>query len=118
MQAKGQAIHLNLPHDVVINLDRDSFWINQFNSARTEMTPKVVDEEQVSEFVTIDRLQIGSSVFTAGTHAISFEPDGKNPYVLIHLIREFDDPSEDLNYFSVRLYPSSAEPQILPKQRV
>ncbi|MBI5155612.1 prepilin-type N-terminal cleavage/methylation domain-containing protein [Candidatus Poribacteria bacterium] len=117
-QARGRAINFNLPNQVTVDLDSESFWVDELNSTRTDYKAKVIPEEKVSEFVIIEQLQIGSSTFTSGIHAIVFEPDGTSPFVVVHMRREFDDPSQDENYYSVRMYPSSGEPQVLPKQRI
>ena len=116
--ARGFAINTNRPHNVVIDLDRQLFWIDSLNSARTETTPKITGEEALSEFVVIDQLRIDSNVYTDGVRTVAFRPEGGNPYVVILLRREFDDPSAGENYYSVRLTPASGEPQILSKQKL
>lgn len=118
MQGRNRAINLNLPQEVVVDLDRESMWVNQLNSTRTQTSPKVVPEERMADFVRIEELRINSTTFTSGEHVIAFEPAGGNPLVVLSLKREADDPARDENYFSVRLFPTSGEAQILENQRL
>lgn len=118
MQARNRAIHLNLPHQVVIDLDNDTMWIDQLNSTRTETTPKIIPEQGMVAGVEIAELLIQNTRVTTGRHALMFEPDGRNPFVVVLLRKEIDDPSVDANYYSVRLFPSSGEAQILANRRL
>ena len=118
VQARGRAIHLNAPHQAVIDLDANTVWVDQLNATFTERTPKVVPETAMSEFVLIDELQVGSDTFTSGIHTITFETDGGHPLVIMNLRREMDDATDDLNYYGLRLFPNSAEVQILAKTRL
>ncbi|MCB2154792.1 hypothetical protein KQI84_07880 [bacterium] len=116
--ARGFSINTNRRHSVVIDLDRQLFWIDALNAAGTDTIPKVVPEEAFAEFVVVDQLRIDSNVYTDGRRTIPFTPDGGNPYVVILLRREFDDPSADESFFSIRMESNSGEPQILPKRKL
>lgn len=118
IQARTNAIQLGLPHEVVFDLDNRTVWVDRFNIDFTEKAPKVVPETAMAEFVRIDRLRIGSQTHTSGVHRVLFEPDSRNPLVVVNLLREGDDPGDDANFYSVRLFPMSGEAQILPKRRV
>jgi len=118
VQGRSNAIHLNVPHQVVFDLDNSTVWIDRFNSDFSDMTPKVVAETPLAEFVLIDELRIGSATHTSGIHPVVFEPDSRNPLVVVQLRREGDDPDDDKSYYSVRLYPMSGEAQLLPRRRL
>ncbi|MDK2971236.1 MAG: hypothetical protein PWP23_991 [Candidatus Sumerlaeota bacterium] len=118
MQARNRAIHLNLPHQAVIDIDANTIWVNQLNSSKTETTPKVVPETSLGDFVRISSLKIGSSTFTSGTHTIAFETDGRNPLVIVNLYRLAGDPAAAQSFTAVRLYPSSGEVQVLDSTKL
>lgn len=118
IQARSNAIQLGLPHEVVFDLDNQTVWVDRFNVDFTETAPRIVPETALAEFIVIDRLRIGSQTHTSGVHRVLFEPDSRNPLVVVHLRREGDDPGEDSNFHSVRLFPMSGEAQILPRRRV
>lgn len=116
--ARGRAINMAVPHQVVVDLDRNTFWIDQLNAGGGITKPKVVEETAVSDFVVIESLQVGAATHTGGTRTIRFEPAGNNPFVLALMRREFDDPAFDGHFFSIRMFPSSGEAQVLPKTRL
>ena len=116
--AKRFAIDSRSPHAVIFDLDAESMWVDSLDASYGMLRPKVIDEEQVADFVLLEELKVGSQTYTTGRQSVVIEPDGRNPYVIVTLRREFDDPSDEESFYSVRLWPSSAEAQIVPRQRL
>lgn len=116
--AKNLAINSGRPVQMVVNLDKETFWIDGLDRNGNLDKPKIYPEEQAAEFVLIERLRVGPDVFDSGIHSILFEPDGRNRFVVVTFRREFDDATVAENYTSIRLFPSSREPQFLERTRL
>jgi len=119
LYAKNRAISYRVPHEVVIDLDRDTVWVNELDATGTSVAkPKVSDEEGVAEFVDLALLKIGPASYAVGERRIRFSPDGRNPFVVVHLIRDVDDYNVDANYTSVELAPSSVDARVVVGERL
>jgi len=67
--------------------------------------------------VVIHELKINGVVYSTDLRRVTFQPDGRNPMVTVTLRRPFDDVNVTENYYSVQLYPASAEPRVWPNER-
>ncbi len=132
--AKNRAIESQLPHKVVIDFKKNTLWIDGFDAILTYPpdNPKVVPQTAMTDFVVIESVNIGGALLDVTSpsndasypidpldpdrhfQTILFQPDGSNPYIVFHLKKEFDDPIST-NYYSVRMYPSSGEAQVVAK---
>ena len=117
IQARTRAIASNQPSSVVFDMTNEVVWIDDLTSALAIRTPKVIPPEGLGDDVIIEEVQIGSSSFSTGQQRAVFRPDGTNPLVTVHLRRGFDDATQDGNYYSVQIYPTSAEPKVWPNVR-
>jgi prepilin-type N-terminal cleavage/methylation domain-containing protein len=115
--AKHRAISTALPHEVLIDLERETIWVDQLNAAGTERKPRIIPDEQMVEDVVIDAVKINGTEFTTGVQTIRFSPQGGNPLITVLIRRANDDPGVPENFTSVRLYPSSSEPRIYERAR-
>jgi hypothetical protein len=84
----------------------------------TVVKPKVADEEGVADFVDLTYLKVAFAEYTVGTRRIRFMPDGTNPYVVMHLIREVEDHAVGTNYTSIELYPTSTDARVVAGRRI
>lgn len=106
--ARALAIDSGAPHQVVVDLDRERFWVDRLGDAPV---PKVVPEERAADFVRFHDATIDSTSYSNGRVAITFTPQAENPYFVLHMYREATDPAIGANIYSVRLFPSSADPE-------
>lgn len=119
LYAKNRAISYRVPHDVVVDLDRDTIWVDELDPTGSSVAkPKVAEEEGAAEFVDIALLRIGSADYAVGERRIRFSPDGTNPFVVVHLIRDVDDANVDANYTSVELAPTSVDARVVLGERL
>lgn len=117
--AKNRAISYGLPHEVVVDLDRNTVWVDELDATGASVVkPKVAEEEGVADFVDVTFLKIGAAEYSVGTRRIRFMPDGTNPYVVMHLIREVDDRNVASNYTSVELHPTSVDARVVADRRI
>lgn len=112
VQARYRAIASNLPTALVFDLNNHAIWIDELNEDLTPRNPKVVPPELLGDDVLIDQLRVNASTYESEVHQAIFRPDDTNPFVTVHLRRDFDDPEDDENYYSVQIYPNSAEPRV------
>lgn len=115
--ARTRAISTNQPSAVSFDLANQSFWVDDLDSTLAVRTPKVVAPEFFQNNVIIDAVKINSTEFTNGTQRVVFRPDGTNPFVTVILRQDFADSGDDANFYSVQMYPTSAEPKIWPNAR-
>ncbi len=112
VQARYRAIASGLPSAVVFDVDNTVIWIDDLDEDLSPRAPKAVAPEFLGDDVIIDLLRINANSFNSGVQQVVFRPDDTNPLVTVHLRREFDDPADDENYYSVQMYPNSAEPRV------
>ncbi len=112
VQARYRAIASNLPSALVLDLDNSAIWIDDLDENFDPRAPKAVHPEHLGDDVIIDLLRINADSFDSGVHQVVFRPDDTNPFVTVHLRLEFDDPADEDSFYSVQMYPNSAEPRV------
>ncbi|MCC5875224.1 MAG: prepilin-type N-terminal cleavage/methylation domain-containing protein [Candidatus Sumerlaeia bacterium] len=109
--AEGQTARL------VFDLTHQAFWIDIVDGGGQVVTPMALPPTTFGLDVVMESVQIQGIVATTDQIAADFKADGTNPLTKVHLRREADDPNLDESYFTVQIYPSSAEPHIWPNTR-
>lgn len=117
VQARTRAIASNQPSAVVFDLTNQALWIDDLDNTLAVRTPKIIPPEGVVNDVLMDEVKVGSSTVTTGLQRAIFRPDGTNPLITVNLRRIGDDASVDENFYSIQMYPTSAEPKIWPNER-
>ncbi len=111
--AKNRAISYRTPHQVVFDLDNNTFWVDELDSSSTVVRPKVAEEEGTGDFVELHIVKIGSTEFGSGRRMVRFEPDGTNPLVVVEVRRTAADVLDLTSYVSVRMFPTSSDAQVV-----
>ena len=109
--AEGQTARL------VFDLTNQAFWIDIVDGLGRTAQPMVLPPETFGLDVVLESVQIQNVVATADQIAADFKPDGTNPLAKVLLRRESDDPNLDASYYTIQIYPSSAEPHIWANTR-
>lgn len=109
--AEGQTARL------VFDLTNQAFWIDIVDGGGQVITPMALPPTTLNPDVVMESVQIQGVTATSDMIIADFRSDGTNPLTKVHLRREADDPSLDESYFTVQIYPSSAEPHIWPNTR-
>lgn len=117
VDARYRAIASGTPSRVVFDLTNQAFWVDVIDTDGTIIDPKVVPPEPIGAEVILESVQIQSTTFSTGQRSVVFQPDGTNPLAKVILRREADDPNLDESYYTVQMYPSSAEPHIWANTR-
>lgn len=117
VEARTRAIADNQPSSVTFDLDRQSVWIDDLTTSGGIRTPKAIAPEYIGPEIVIESVRLNSTAFPSGIRRATFNPDGTNAFLTINLRREYDDASVDENYFSIQIYPNSAEPRVWPNER-
>jgi prepilin-type N-terminal cleavage/methylation domain-containing protein len=115
--ARTLAINQNSYYEVVIDITGRQFWINEVDSLRRVVRPKVISPKTLNDFINItDVKRNGVSRFAGESH-ILVRPNSTSDQASIHLIREQDNPAIEENYYTVKVYASTAQSQILPNAK-
>lgn len=118
--AKMRSIANNLPSQVVFDLNNHAFWIDDLQDTLAIKDPKAVAPHYLASDVTIESVKINSVELVSGEDdfaIVVFRPDGSNPYITVYLRGTHENADVDENYYTVQLYPSSAEPKVWPNAR-
>ncbi len=116
--AKNRAISYRTPHQVVFDLDKNTFWVDQLDATGAIVKPKVAQEEGTGDFVDLHILKIDAAQYATATWAVRFDPDGTNPLVVVELHRIAEDTADLSSYTSVRLFPTSSDAQVVEGDRL
>lgn len=112
--ARTAAVNRNVPYSATFDLDRQAYWLDEWNSAATAITKaKVTGTAGPADFVRLHSIKLTSGTQTAGLLRVFFFPDGRGTYAVVHLRRERDDAGVSSNYTSVRVFPSTGTSQVL-----
>jgi prepilin-type N-terminal cleavage/methylation domain-containing protein len=117
VEARSRAIADGRPSQVVFDLTAQVMWIDDLETNGQIRAPKVTPPEPFGPGVVVETVQIQSTTFSDGLIQAVFRPDGTNPLTKVILRREAADPSVDENYYTVQIYPTSAEPRVWPNAR-
>jgi prepilin-type N-terminal cleavage/methylation domain-containing protein len=137
--ARAHAVSTNSWYRVVLQLDTNSFWIDEIepdsnatpNPALPEPArrPKVTTPEQLPTGLKITDVVVAAQTPDGTIPApfqyppdrfivIRFRPDGSSDYAAIHLLGDNTDPAVDQNYYTVLLYSATAKSRIIPRARL
>jgi len=111
VNARARSIASGLPAAVTFDLDNQSYWIDDLDSALAIRAAKAIPPEVFPEEVIVESLKIGADVHEDGTRRIVFRPEGTNPFITVNLRRAFGD-DVDTNYYAIQMYPTSADPKV------
>ncbi len=117
VQARSRSIAAGLPSSFVVDIDNNTFWIDDLNSDYTVKSPKIIPLEYLPQDAVIEEVTINSTTFSDGIRGILFQSDGTNPFLTIVLRRTNADITQDKNYYSIQMYPSSSTPKVWPNER-
>lgn len=117
VDARYRAIANGTPSQVVFDLTNQAFWVDVLDTDGSILKPKVIQPEPIGEEVVLESVQIQSTTYSSGQRSVIFQADGTNPLAKVILRREADDPNLDESYYTVQIYPSSAEPHIWANTR-
>jgi prepilin-type N-terminal cleavage/methylation domain-containing protein len=115
--ARTFAINQNSYFEVVIDISGQQFWINEVNSSRRTIRPKIVSPKSLNEFVRVTDVKVNALRRLAGEARILFRPNSTSDQASIHLLRQNDDPGIEENYYTIKLYASTAQSHILPNAK-
>lgn len=127
--ARSAAIGQNSFFQVTVDLDNESFWIDEVLDPLTNaqlppfniIKPKVIPPEKLEKRIEIESiLDIGSnSVFNDGLQFFIYRPDGSAVRdAKIYFIRKTDDSDKAMNFYTVRLYGPTGASQIFPNRKI
>lgn len=139
--ARSYAIRRDTPYAVVLNLNADTFWIDEYLVDTSGPTPqfvknkaKVTPAKSLPSFIHfqdvsvlhVSDLQVssGASEAFAQPHAptdevtIFFSPGGTSDYAVIQILQERVNATQSENYTSIRLYSSTGVAEIFERQRL
>lgn len=117
IEAKSRAIMLNGVTRLSLDLDNQSFWIDEMDGSGGVAKPKIVPPKSTETGIIMVDVQVGSTTSSTGIVQVSFDAQGNNEYIKVTLRRSSDDATNNRNYYTVQLHPSSDDPRILPNER-
>lgn len=118
LQAKNRAINEGVPFDMIVDLDSENIWINRLDSFGNIADSRIVENKRLADDVVIDEIIISGVPVTSGIANVRFEPDGRNPLVVLNIRKSTSPASQNESFYAIRLYPVSSEVQTLKKQRL
>lgn len=116
-EARMRAIAANIPVAATFDMDGRQLWIDELDSSLAVQRPKVISPEPLPRDVLFEQLRINADTFTTGIRRAVFQPDGSCPLITVRLRRESDNATVDENYYSIQMYPASAEAKVWPNER-
>lgn len=137
--ARGMAISQNSYFGVRLDVTGGSFWIDELeiDASTTPTTlrvvrPKVTTPKQLPEFVRLEQVTVVHSVNRnllpvttdlttfqlGGFPQIFFAPSGASDGAVIHLFGIKENPADEANYSSVKLYSSTGVAKSFPGRRL
>lgn len=117
--ARELAITNSQPHQVVIDRPTRTFWIDRLDSTGSQIeSPQVTGIEPFLPQALVEQVTINSAVIPeTGRGSILFRPDGSSDRAVMHLAQRGADLTDDTEYFSIVLYPPTAQARIYPNER-
>jgi prepilin-type N-terminal cleavage/methylation domain-containing protein len=115
--ARTLAINQNSYFSVVIDISGRKFWINEVDSFGHTVRPKIISPQSLQELIRITDVKVNTIRRLVGESRILFRPNSTSDQASIHLLRESDNPAIEENYYTITLYASTAQAQILPNVR-
>ena len=137
--ARAHAVSTNSWYRVVLQLDNNSFWVDEIEpDSNTTPNPVLPEPARRPKVSTPELLPVGLRITDVAVAAqtpdgagptpfqlpadrfvvIRFRPDGSSDFASIHLLGENTDPLVDQNYYTVLLYSASAKSRIIPRARM
>ncbi|MBI1292128.1 prepilin-type N-terminal cleavage/methylation domain-containing protein [bacterium] len=117
VEARTRAIAKNAPASATFDLTNQVMWVDELNSDETIRSPKVVTPEYFPLETVLEELRVNSSTYSTDIRKVVFQPDGRCPLITVILRREQGDTADPASYYSVQMYPTSAEPKVWPNVR-
>lgn len=115
--ARNLAIEQNSYFQATIDISNRRIWVDKINYLSNISEPKITTPKQLNDFVTITDVTVNSRTDTSGVAHIVFRPNATSDYATVHLIRESDDTTVEENYYTIRVYSSTAKSRIYPDAR-
>lgn len=116
--ARALSINQNTPHQVYFDLDSEHFWIDELDRTGNVVKPKITGETWLPEGVVFSHIQKNIFPYTSGVVTVRFNPNSTSEYITVYIIGENSDTSEEGNYYSIRVYPSTGLTHTYKKQRL
>ncbi len=105
-------------HQVVIDQGARAFWIDRLDALGAIDLPKVSGVENYLPETRVPQITVNGSVIPPGGQAvINFRPDGPSDSATLQIIRQGADVSDASEYFSIVLYPPTANARIYPNEQ-
>ena len=117
IEARSRAIADGRPSQVVFDLTEQTIWVDDLDGTGQLRAPKVVEPEFLGRDIILETVQVQNTTVSTGLARATFFPDGTNPLTKVILRRSDSDANVDDSYFTVQIYPSSAEPRVWPNAR-
>lgn len=116
--ARELAITNGTSHQVIIDQGNRAFWINRLTSSGAVELPKISGDEFFLPETRIPRITVNASVVPqSGQAVITFRPDGTSDSARIQILRQGADDNDDTEFFTIVLYPATANARIYPRER-
>lgn len=127
--ARAFAVSHNGYYRVVLDLENANFWIDEIpnpnlppsDPSAGPYNPKIVSPEAVDQRVKIEGVLVAGSpiIQSAGLQTWIFRPDGsvdRDSHIFFYAAQ--DNPADNSNIFTVRLYGPTGHNKLFSRQRV
>jgi prepilin-type N-terminal cleavage/methylation domain-containing protein len=115
--ARIMAIEQNGYFQASIEISNRRIWVDKVNYLATIVEPKITTPKLLTDLVKITDVTVNSETKNSGVVHILFRPNATSDFATVHLIREADDPSVEENYYTIKVYSSTARSRIYPDAR-
>ncbi len=116
--ARSYAIANNSTFTVRIDLARRNFWIDETSPAGATIQPKVTRPELLDPTVAVEQFIYGALVNESPQHSVRFFADGSSDDVSIVLRRAEENPADEKDVSTVRLYGPTGQSKVFHGRRL
>lgn len=119
--ARELAITNSTLYQVVIDRENEAFWIDRLDSVGNLVLPQVSGIEAYLTQAVVSSITVNSTVVppsgASSQAVILFRPDGTSDRAVIQMHPLGADINDDTEYFTIILYPPTANSRIYPNER-
>jgi len=115
--ARALAINQNAYFQVCMDIPNGHFWIDKLDRKGGIIKPKVTGVNFLPEGVLFTEIRKNNYSYYSGIVPILFRPNSSSEYTSIYLIGENMDGTAGQNYYTIRVYPSTALSHIYKNER-